>query len=214
MILMGPPGAGKGTQAKLLQQKLRVPHISSGDLLRNAVKEQTPLGLQAKRYMERGELVPDSILLGAIEERLGQPDTKKGFILDGFPRTVGQAEALATMLAKIGSGIDCVTSITVPKDDLVARLCGRRTCRECGAMYHVTFNPPRKPGVCDKCGGELYQREDDREETIRARLGVYERETAPLLALYRQRGVLREVEGTGTQEQVFARVLEQVQKNG
>jgi adenylate kinase len=214
MILMGPPGAGKGTQAKLSQKELGIPHISSGDLLRNAVKQHTPLGVQAKRYMERGELVPDAILLSAIEERLRQSDCAKGFILDGFPRTAAQAEALTAMLAKAGNTIGQVISITVPKEELVVRMSGRWTCRECGAMYHATFDPPAKPGACDKCNGQLYQREDDREATIRARLEVYERETAPLLDLYRRRGVLREVDGTGTQAQVFARILDQVQKNG
>lgn len=214
MILMGPPGAGKGTQAQLLEQALGVPHISSGDLLRTAVKQKTRLGVQAKGFMERGELVPDTILLGAIEERLQQDDCATGFILDGFPRTVAQAEALTVMLTKAGTRVEHVISIAVPTEELVKRMSGRRTCRDCDAMYHVAFDPPATPGVCKRCGGELYQREDDQEETIKARLEVYERQTAPLLALYRERGLLRTVDGVGSQAQVFARILDQVQQNG
>ncbi len=214
MIIMGGPGAGKGTQAKLLQEKFQVPHISSGDLLRNNVKRKTALGVQARRYMDRGELVPDEILLGAIEERLRRDDCARGFILDGFPRTVAQADALAAMLERMGTKIDSVVSITVPRDDLVKRLSGRRTCRDCGAMYHIIFDPPSNPNMCNKCNGELYQRDDDHEDTILARLEVYEGSTAPLLAAYRQRGLLRDIDGTGTQDQVFERILRQVRKNG
>jgi len=211
MILMGPPGAGKGTQAKLLQERFDVPHVSSGDLLRSAVKRKTAMGVQAKRFMDRGDLVPDGILLGAIEERLNRNDCAKGFILDGFPRTVAQADALAAMLAKGGTGIDHVTSLTVPRDEVVKRLSGRRTCRDCGAMYHIIFDPPSNSGICNKCNGELYQRDDDQEDTIRARLDVYDRQTAPLMALCRERGLLREVDGVGSQDQVFARLLAAVQ---
>jgi adenylate kinase len=214
MILMGPPGAGKGTQAKLLEKRLNVPHISSGDLLREAVRHKRPLGLQAKRYMDRGELVPDAIMLGVIDERLRAPDCTKGFILDGFPRTVQQATALTAMLSERGAKIDNVTSITVPREVLVKRLTGRRTCRECGAMYHIIFDPPNNPGMCNKCNGELYQRDDDQEDTIVARLEVYDRQTEPLLAVYRTAGLLHEVSGLGSQEQVFARILEQVQCRG
>lgn len=211
MILMGPPGAGKGTQAKLLQERFDVPHVSSGDLLRSAVKRKTTMGVQAKRFMDRGELVPDDILLGAIEERLNRNDCAKGFILDGFPRTVVQADALTAMLAKESTGIDHVASLTVPRDEVVKRLSGRRTCRDCGAMYHIIFDPPSNSGLCNKCNGELYQRDDDQEDTILARLDVYERQTAPLLALYRRQGLLREVEGVGSQDQVLARLLAAVQ---
>jgi adenylate kinase len=211
MILMGPPGAGKGTQAKLLRERFDVPHVSSGDLLRCAVKRKTALGVQAKRFMDRGELVPDDILLGTIEERLNRNDCAKGFILDGFPRTVAQADALAAMLAKGKKGIDHVTSLIVPRDEVVKRLSGRRTCRDCSAMYHIIFDPPSKSGICNKCSGELYQRDDDQEDTIRARLDVYDRQTAPLMALYRERGLLREVDGVGSQQQVFERLLAAVQ---
>ncbi len=212
--MMGPPGAGKGTQAKLLEKRFELPHISSGDLLRTAVKRKTQHGMQAKRLMDRGELVPDDIMLGVIQERLQQADCAKGFILDGFPRTVAQADALAAILGSSGTQIDGVVSIVVPREELVKRLAGRRTCRECGAMYHIIFEPSNNPGICNKCNGELYQRDDDQEDTVIARLEVYERATAPLLTAYRQRGVLREIAGVGSPDQVFARILEQVPKNG
>ncbi len=211
---MGPPGAGKGTQAKLLAQRFGVPHISSGDLLRTAAKNRTAMGLQAKRYMDRGELVPDDILLGGIDERLRQPDSSKGFILDGFPRTVGQAQALDTMLANMGSKLDGVVSINVPREEVVKRISGRRTCRDCGALYHVIFDPPINPGICNKCNGELFQRDDDQEDTVLARLEVYEHATAPLLDAYRRARVLRDVDGVGSQDQVLARILDQVHTRG
>jgi adenylate kinase len=211
MILMGPPGAGKGTQAQLLQERFDVPHVSSGDLLRSAVKRKTTMGVQAKRFMDRGELVPDDILLGAIEERLNRNDCAKGFIVDGFPRTVVQADALTAMLAKGGARIDHVASLIVPREEVVKRLSGRRTCRDCGALYHIIFDPPSNAGICNKCNGELYQRDDDQEDTILARLDVYDRQTAPVVALYREHGLLREVDGVGSQDQVFARVLARVQ---
>ncbi len=214
MIVMGPPGAGKGTQAKLLEEHFKVRHISSGDLLRAAAKKKTPLGVQAKRYMDRGELVPDEVLLGTIEERLRQDDSRNGFILDGFPRTVAQADALCLLLRTMHTQVDHVTSIQVPHDDLVKRLSGRRTCRDCGTMYHVLFDPPRNAGICNKCNGELYQRDDDREDTIIARLEVYDRQTTPVLNKYRECGLLREVDGVGSREQVFGRILAQAQKHG
>jgi adenylate kinase len=214
MILIGPPGVGKGTQAKLLEERFDVPHISSGDLLRSNVKRKTPLGVQAKRFMDRGELVPDSILLGAIDERLRRNDCSRGFILDGFPRTVPQADALTSMLADMGTHLDSVISIQVPREEVVKRLSGRRTCRECGTMYHIIFDPPSNPGICNKCNGELYQRDDDQEDTIMARLDVYDRVTAPVLAAYRERQLLREVNGVGSQDQVLTRIVEQLQKKG
>jgi adenylate kinase len=214
IIMLGPPGAGKGTQAKLLEKRFKVPHISSGDLLRAAAKRKTALGLRAKRFMDRGELAPDEVVLGAIEERLHQEDCTIGFILDGFPRTVVQADALAAMLARMGTRIDYVVSLTVPREELVKRLAGRRTCRDCGTMYHIIFDPPSNPGICNKCNGELYQRDDDQEDTVIARLDVYDRETAPLLSAYRERGLLREVDGFGSQDQVLRRILARVQPNG
>ena len=214
MILMGPPGAGKGTQAKLLQERLGVPHVSSGDLLRDAGRRKTAMGLQAKRFMDRGELVPDPVLIAAIEERLRRDDCANGFILDGFPRTLLQAEALTPMLDKLETHLDNVTSIVVPREELVKRLSGRRTCRECGTMYHIIFDPPSNPDTCNKCNGELYQRDDDQEDTIIARLEVYERQTAPALAFYRKSNLLSEVDGVGSQAQVFTRILDRVQKAG
>ncbi len=214
MILMGPPGAGKGTQAKVLAARFGIPHISSGDLLRAAAKRRTPMGVQAKRYMDRGDLVPDNILLGAIEERLHEPDCAGGFILDGFPRTIAQAGALDTMLAGMGAKLENVISISVPRDEVVKRISGRRTCRDCGALYHVIFDPPTNPGVCNKCNGELFQRDDDQEDTVLARLEVYERATAPLLDAYRKAAVLREADGIGSQDQVLARILDQVHTDG
>jgi adenylate kinase len=214
MILMGPPGAGKGTQAKVLAARFGIPHISSGDLLRDAAKRRTPMGVQAKRYMDRGELVPDNILLGAIEERLHEPDCAAGFILDGFPRTIAQAKALDTMLAGMGAKLENVISINVPPDEVVKRISGRRTCRDCGALYHVIFDPPTNTGVCNKCNGELFQRDDDQEDTVLARLEVYQRATAPLLDAYRKGGVLREADGIGSQDQVLARILDQVHGDG
>ena len=182
-------------------------HISTGDLLRAAVASGNPLGKAAKEYMERGELVPDQMVTDMIRDRLAAIGGAPSFMLDGFPRTVAQAEALDKMLAGRGIPLDHVVSLDVPREELVRRLGGRRTCRNCGTMAHVLFNPPRRDGVCDRCGGELYQREDDREDTIRARLEVYDRATAPLIAFYKGRGLLREVDGTGGTADVLDRVL-------
>lgn len=214
LVLLGPPGAGKGTQAKLLAEQFRVPQVSSGDLLREAVQRETPLGLEAKGFMERGELVPDEVLLGAIEERLAAADCYQGFILDGFPRTIAQAEALCKLLGAGKLRLDSVVSMRVPEPTLVSRLSGRRTCRNCGALYHVEFNPPRQAEVCNRCGSDLFQREDDREETIRARLQVYARQTAPLLDWYRERGRLAEIDGLGDRSEVFSRIVTCVETRG
>jgi adenylate kinase len=204
---MGAPGSGKGTQAKLLGEHINVPHISSGDILRDAIRRNTALGMRAKTFMDRGELVPDDVLVGVMEERLQEQDCRRGFILDGFPRTVPQAEALRAMLASHQADLDHVAWIRVPTAELVKRLSGRRTCRNCGALFHVSFDPPKKEGVCDKCGGELFQRDDDREETIKARLKVYEEQTAPLSAFYGARSFLVEIDGVGTAKDVFRRLL-------
>jgi adenylate kinase len=202
VAIMGAPGAGKGTQAKLLAEQLGVEHISTGDILRQARDDGTKLGLEARDFMERGRLVPDDVMLGIIEERLRRPSLARGFVLDGFPRTVPQAEALQAL----GQPLSAVVLLTVPDEELVHRLSGRRVCRKCGAMFQLTLSPPRQPGRCDRCDGDLYQRDDDRETTIRHRMEVYARETAPVLEHYRRAGLLREVPGTGSREQVFARV--------
>jgi len=207
IIMLGPPGAGKGTQAKMMVEKLGIPQISTGDMLRAAVKEGTELGRKAKEYMDGGKLVPDEVVIGIVKERLAQSDCNKGFILDGFPRTIPQAEALDKVLGELGKEIEYVINVAVPNKDLLTRLTGRRTCRKCGAMYHLLFNPPQKEGVCDKCGGELYQRDDDKEDTIIQRLKVYEDQTAPLIEYYRRKGVLRDVDGTGSIQDIFQQIL-------
>jgi adenylate kinase len=206
LILLGPPGAGKGTQATRLVERYGIPQISTGDILRAAVRQGTELGTSAKSYMDAGKLVPDSVVIGIIGERLQEADCSKGYILDGFPRTVAQADALQETVAKLGQGIDHVLSVEVPNDELVQRLSGRRTCKACGAMYHVTFSPPKAPDTCDKCGGELFQRDDDQEATIRARLKVYDEQTAPLIAYYRKAGLLRAIPGTGSMEEILGRI--------
>ncbi len=206
LVLLGPPGAGKGTQAELLSARLGTPHISTGDILRAEIARGTDLGRRAKAFMEKGELVPDDLMLGIVRERLGAPDCAAGFVLDGFPRSVPQAVSLDEMCGNSRRGLRAV-SLEVPTEELVRRLAERRTCRQCGAMYHLSFEPPARPGICDKCGGELYQREDDREEIIIARLKVYREATEPLLEFYRERGALLTVEGTGSTEQVFGRIL-------
>ncbi|MEJ2314423.1 MAG: adenylate kinase [Nitrospirota bacterium] len=203
LVLLGAPGAGKGTQAKKLIGKYGIPQISTGDILRAAVAEGTPLGKEAKGYMDKGELVPDSVVLGLVEERLKQDDCKKGFILDGFPRNTAQAETLDGMLGKLGMPLTAAVSVDVPESDLMKRLTGRRTCKGCGQMYNVYFNPPAKEGVCDKCGGELYQRDDDKEETIKKRLEVYNAQTAPLINYYGGKGILKKIEGTGSIDEIF-----------
>ncbi len=213
IILLGPPGCGKGTQAKMLTEKYHIPQISTGDILREAVKNKTPLGLEAKTYMDSGKLVPDDVVIGIIQDRLKQPDCEKGFILDGFPRTVVQAEALDDTLKTMGKKIEHAISISVDEEELLRRLTGRRTCRSCGAMFHILFNPPKKEGICDKCSGELYQREDDKEETIRNRLNVYNQQTAPLIDYYQKKELLRTIEGVGKIEDIFRKIEEVLGEN-
>jgi adenylate kinase len=207
LILMGPPGAGKGTQASRLAARLGVPAISTGDMLRDEVKRDSPLGRDAKRYMDRGALVPDAVIVAVIETRLRRADCRRGFILDGFPRTVAQAEALERALHRFGWSLHRVGSLSVPADEVVRRLTGRRTCRDCSTPYHVALDPPARDDVCDICGGALLQRADDHEAVITRRLEVYARDTAPLLEYYRERGLLAEIDGRGKHDDVLAALL-------
>ena len=212
VILLGPPGSGKGTQAQKIAEQYHIPQISTGDILRSAVKERTPLGVEAQGYMDQGKLVPDEVVVGIVRDRLMVSDCKKGFIMDGFPRTLPQAEALDATLGEMKWEIDHVISIEVDNEELLRRLTGRRTCRTCGAMFHLMFNPPKKDGICDQCGGELYQRDDDQEETIRARLQVYDEQTAPLIAYYREKGLLRTIDGVGKIEEIFQAIVKAFEK--
>jgi len=204
---MGPPGAGKGTQAAKLVERYELPHVSTGDIFRGALQERTPLGLEAKRYMDVGALVPDQVTVGITRERLAKSDCIGGFILDGFPRTLQQALALDQMLAKMGIRLNRVVNIVVSDDELIPRLTGRRICQSCGSTYHLAFRPPAVPQVCDRCGGELYQRDDDREDTVRERLGVYHRQTQPLIQYYRERDVYTEINGAQPTDLVFRDII-------
>ncbi len=207
LILLGPPGCGKGTQAKILIDTYHIPQISTGDILREAIKKESPLGIEAKTHMDQGSLVPDHLVIKIIEERLKQADCNRGFVLDGFPRTVAQAEALDTTLSEMGSKLEYVFSIEVDDGELVRRLTGRRVCRKCGESYHIEFNPPRQEGLCDSCQGELYQRDDDKEETIRNRLKVYQDQTSPLISFYQRKDVLHSMDGIGSIEEIKERLL-------
>ena len=207
LVLLGAPGAGKGTQAKKLIEKYSIPQISTGDILRKAVADGTPLGKEAKSYMDSGGLVPDSVVIGLVKERLAQDDCKAGYILDGFPRTTPQAEELDNVLSAMNSPLDVALSVDVDKDDLMKRLTGRRTCKSCQQMYNIHFSAPKKDGVCDKCGGELYQRDDDQEDTIRNRLDVYEKSTAPLIDYYGNKGILKAVKGEGSIDDIFNQIV-------
>lgn len=204
IVLMGLPGAGKGTQAEKIVNKYEIPHISTGDMFRAAISQGTELGLKAKSYMDQGALVPDEVTIGIVRERLAQKDCDKGFLLDGFPRTVPQAEALDNLLEELGKKIDHVINIQVEKDELVKRLSGRRICKTCGASYHVIFNPPKEEGKCDKDGGELYTRADDNPETVANRLEVNMKQAQPLLDFYEKKGLLTNINGQQDIEKVFA----------
>ena len=204
---MGPPGAGKGTQAAKLVERYDIPHVSTGDIFRGALQERTPLGLEAKRYMDVGALVPDQVTVGITRERLAKSDCIGGFILDGFPRTLQQAHALDQMLAKMGIRLNKVVNIVVPDQELIPRLTGRRICQSCGATYHMEFRPPAQPSICDRCGGELYQRTDDQEETVRERLEVYRLQTQPLIQYYRDRDLYSEINGAQSTETVFRDII-------
>ena len=204
IILMGPPGAGKGTQAEKLVELYQIPHVSTGDMFRKAQKDGTELGLKAKEYMEQGQLVPDEVTVGIVRERLAEADCKDGFLLDGFPRTVQQADALDGILKDLGMVLDRVINIEVDKAFLVDRLTGRRVCRTCGATFHVVNKAPKVEGVCDKCGGELYQRNDDKIETVSNRLDVYAAQTAPLIEYYQSKGIMSSIDGSKSMEDVLA----------
>ena len=210
-IVLGPPGAGKGTQAKAVVDAHGVPHISTGDILRAAVKAGTKVGLDAKSYMDKGELVPDEVVVAIVVERLKESDCEKGWLLDGFPRTVVQAQALDKAVAEMGTPISSVIYLNVSPENVVIRISGRRLCRDCPAGYHVTHMPPEEEGKCDECGGELYQRDDDNEETVRARLDAYNAQTAELIAYYRDKGLLAEIDGNRMLEDVKASVVEAAQ---
>lgn len=211
LILLGPPGAGKGTQAKMLMERFGIPQISTGDILRAAVKDGTPMGLKAKGCMDAGDLVPDEVVVGIVKERLQKTDCDNGFILDGFPRTVPQADALSADLVELGKQLDAVISLDVDVEALVERLTGRRTCRDCGRGYHITFDPAKKAGTCNACAGELIQRDDDQETTIRKRLDVYQAQTEPLVAYYRSAGLLKELDGMQDIDVVQQQMLDLLQ---
>ncbi|MEW8976852.1 MAG: adenylate kinase [Symbiobacterium sp.] len=213
IILMGPPGAGKGTQAARLAEQEVIPHISTGDIFRANMQQGTPLGKLAKEYVDAGKYVPDDVTNAMVKERLAQPDCVKGFILDGYPRTPDQARALEGMLADLGLTLDAVINIAVPDELLVDRAVGRRVCRSCGATYHVKYNPPSREGVCDRCGGELYQRSDDQAEKVAVRLSLYHNQTAPLLQFYAEQGLVRTVNGDQPMEKVTADIKEAVKGN-
>jgi adenylate kinase len=207
IVLVGPPGAGKGTQAQFIASHLSIPKISTGDIFRANVSGNTPLGQKAKEYMDRGDLVPDEVTIAMVRDRLAEDDAQEGFLLDGFPRNVPQAETLKKILSEMDRKLDLVLELVVDDDEVVRRLSGRRTCRKCGRIWHVAFDPPTKDGVCDNCGGELFQRDDDREETIRHRLEVYQEQTAPLASFYADEGILVGLDATGPVEEVTERAL-------
>lgn len=212
ILLMGPPGAGKGTQAAKLVKKYGIPHISTGDMFRAAVKEGTELGKKAKACMDAGQLVPDEITIGIVRERLQKPDCTKGFILDGFPRTVEQADALDGILKSLSIHLTQAVDISVPSSSLIERAVGRRVCKKCGAAYHIRFNPSKKDGVCDECGGETYQRADDSEETMKSRLSVYDAQTKPLIRYYQKAGLYSEIDGSQEMSKVFADITACLEK--
>lgn len=207
VVFLGPPGAGKGTQAKFLQGRYEACQVSTGDILRQAVQDRTPLGKKAGEYLDNGKLVPDDVMLGLVAERLRKEDCKKGFILDGFPRTLAQAEGLGQILRDLGWELDAVLCIHVPREIIVQRLAGRRSCTQCGSLYHTVFNPSQREGICDRCEGKLHQRWDDREETVTARLRVFETQTAPLIDYYRKKSLLNEINGVGSVEEIRTRVF-------
>ena len=207
IVLVGPPGAGKGTQAQFIATQLAIPKISTGDIFRSNVSQGTPLGRQAKEYMNRGDLVPDEVTIAMVRDRLSEEDAQPGFLLDGFPRNVPQAETLKKQLMDWEQRLTVVLELVVDEDEVVRRLSGRRTCRRCERVWHIMFDPPTRDGICDACGGELFQRDDDREETVRHRLEVYKKQTAPLVSYYADEGILIGIDATGPVEEVTERAL-------
>jgi adenylate kinase len=207
LVLVGPPGAGKGTQAQFIASHFAIPKISTGEIFRANVSEGTELGVEARKYMDAGDLVPDEVTIGMVEDRLGHGDAQSGFLLDGFPRTVRQAEVLDALLEPMTSPLDVVLELVVDDDEVVRRLSGRRTCHQCGHVWHLDFDPPGTEGICDRCGGELFQRDDDSEDTIRHRLEVYADQTSPLIGYYGDKGLLRGVDATGPVEDVTERAI-------
>lgn len=208
IILMGLPGAGKGTQASEIVKKFPIPHISTGDMFRKAIKDETDLGKEAKSYMDRGELVPDEVTVGIVKERISEDDAKKGFLLDGFPRTIDQAESLSQIMSELDREIDAVINIEVPGEELMNRLTGRRICEKCGTTYHLVFNPPKVDGICDIDGGKLYQREDDNPETVSNRLSVNVKQSKPILEYYNNKGVLKNIDGSKDIDEVTNDVID------
>ena len=208
IILMGLPGAGKGTQASEIVKKFPIPHISTGDMFRKAIKDETDLGKEAKSYMDRGELVPDEVTVGIVKERISEDDAKKGFLLDGFPRTIDQAESLNQIMSELDREIDAVINIEVPEEELMNRLTGRRICEKCGTTYHLVFNPPKVDGICDIDGGKLYQREDDNPETVSNRLSVNVKQSKPILEYYNNKGVLKNIDGSKDIDEVTKDVID------
>ena len=208
LVLLGPPGVGKGTQAERIQKEMKLAHVASGDLFRENISNETELGVLAKTYIDKGDLVPDEVTIAMVKDRIQRPDCAHGVLFDGFPRTLPQAEGLDKMLADDGYRLDGVLYLYASDEVLVKRLSGRRICRNCQTPYHIVFNPPAKQGVCDVCGGELYQRDDDKPETVLARLQVYHNQTAPLIDYYRQAGLLKEVDGVGDMETISVAIIE------
>lgn len=208
IVMLGAPGAGKGTQAKRIAEKFNIPHVSTGDIFRANIKNGTDLGKEAKEYMDQGKLVPDELTVRILLDRVAQEDCKNGYVLDGFPRTIPQAEVLDSELAKLGTGVDYAINVEVPDDNIIGRMSGRRACLKCGATYHLSFLPSKKEGICDNCGSELVLRDDDKPETVKKRLGVYHEQTQPLIDFYSKKGVLKEVDGTVAPDDVFKAIEE------
>ena len=208
IIMLGAPGAGKGTQAKMIAEKYQIPHVSTGDIFRANIKNGTELGLEAKKYMDQGLLVPDELTVKILLDRVAQADCANGYVLDGFPRTIPQAQVLDEALNKLGESVDYAINVDVPDENIVRRMSGRRACLKCGATYHIEHIPPKKEGICDKCGSELILRDDDKPETVKKRLDVYHDQTQPLIDYYQKQGILKSVDGTMPMEDVFAGIVE------